>query len=222
MLAEATGLEAFDSSVAEVDHADDAHDGEAAAFFLAGMLGVGFLIFGGVHEGDFGSVDGFELVAAPEILGLDAGVEGLFDLLINLNEEGVFDPLSGAAVSAGVASGDWEVKDPAPRLNEAEAFGAAGVGFQELGQPCPEDGEVSKAALARGGVNFCKEGAGENVLENEGVSAKGVSDKALTNGLNRGLRTAFGSGKYGVRKAGEDGLFGHTFKPYPNRLFVFI
>jgi hypothetical protein len=40
--------------------------------------------------------------------------------------------------------------------------------------------------------------------------------------LNHGLRTAFGGGKYVVRKAGKDGLFGHTFKPYPIRLFVFI
>jgi len=57
-------------------------------------------------------------------------------------------------------------------------------------------------------------------LKNESVAAKRVFDKEPSSRLNRSLRAAFGGGKDGVRKAGEDGLFGHTFKPYPNRLFV--
>jgi hypothetical protein len=38
--------------------------------------------------------------------------------------------------------------------------------------------------------------------------------------LNCGLFASLGGGKNSARKAGENGLFGHTFKPYPNRLFV--
>ena len=79
---------------------------------------------------------------------------------------------------------------------------------------------MTETALAYCWINFREKGTGENALKDERVSTDGAFDEALSGGLNRGLRTAFSSGKDVVRKAGEDGLFGHTFKPYQNRLFV--
>ena len=106
VLLEAACFKSFDASVAEVDHADDAHDGEAAADFLAAVLGVFFLVLQRVHEGDAGAVDGFELVPAPGIPGLDSLFEGRFDLTVDAVEKAVFDAFSGLAVCAGVASRD--------------------------------------------------------------------------------------------------------------------
>lgn len=60
VFSKAAGLESFDTTVTEVHHSNDAHDGEATAFFLAAVLGVGSLVFERVGEGDFGAVDGFE------------------------------------------------------------------------------------------------------------------------------------------------------------------
>lgn len=65
-----------------------------------------------------------------------------------------------------------------------------------------------------------EEGGREHALKDEGVAAKRVFDKVPSGRLNRSLRAAFGGGKDGVREADENGLFGHTFKPYPNRIFV--
>lgn len=75
-------------------------------------------------------------------------------------------------------------------------------------------------ALAFGGIDRGEEDGREHTLKNESVATKRVFDQMPSSRLNRSLRPAFSSGKNGARKAGEDGLFGHTFKPYPNRLFV--
>ena len=75
-------------------------------------------------------------------------------------------------------------------------------------------------AFTFGGIDRGEKGGREHALKNESVAAKRVFDKEPSSRLNRSLRAAFGGGKGGVRKVGEDGLFGHTFKPYPNRLFV--
>ena len=146
---EAAGFESFDSSMAEIDHADDAHDGEATADFLAGVLGVDRLVRRGVHQGDAGAVDGFENMSAPEVTRLGAPFEDLPDLPVEPVEKAVLDTLSGTA-----------------------------------------------------------------------VSAEGIVDEALSKGMNRGLCTTLGGGKYGVREAGKDGLMVHTSKPYPSQLFV--
>ena len=57
--------------MAEVDHAVDRHDGEAAALILTRWLGIGLLICLGVHELDRASVNSLEGQAMPEILGPD-------------------------------------------------------------------------------------------------------------------------------------------------------
>jgi hypothetical protein len=70
------------------------------------------------------------------------------------------------------------------------------------------------------GFECFKKTTGKHALKKDGISTEGIFDEALAKGLNHGLRATLGGGKNGVRKAGEDGLFGHTFKPYPTRLFV--
>ena len=220
VFSKAAGLESFDTTVAEVHHSNDAHDGEAAAFFLTAVLRVGFLVFERVDEGNFGAVDRFEGMTSPKVPGLDSSVESLPDFLINLNEKAFFDSISRPAIWAGITSGNWEFEDPAPRLNEAETFGAACIGFEKLGKPCPENRDMTEATLALCAIDFRKEGARKDRLKHDGVSADRVSDEAFSCGADCGLFAALGGGKNGARKAGEDGLFGHTFKPYPPRLFV--
>ena len=159
VFSKAAGLESFDTTVTEVHHANDAHDGKATAFFLTAVLRVGFLIFHGVNEGDFGAIDGFETMTTPKVLGLDSRVERLPDFLVDLNEKAFIDSISGPAIWAGITSGNREFEDSTPGLNHAETFGAAGIGFEKLGQPSPENGDVTEAALAFCGIDFRKEGA---------------------------------------------------------------
>jgi hypothetical protein len=219
-LSKAAGLESFDATVTEVYHSYDAHDGEAAAFFLTAVLRIGLLVFQSIDKGDFGPVDRFESVTTAKASGVDSRVKSLPGFLINLNEQAFFDPVSSPAVWAAITSGNWKFEDSAPRLNEAEIFGAACIGFEKLGKPCPENRDMTEATLKVFGVDFGKEGARKNRLKNDGVSADRVSDEASTRRLNCGLFASLGGGKNSARKAGENGLFGHTFKPYPNRLFV--
>lgn len=75
-------------------------------------------------------------------------------------------------------------------------------------------------AFAFGGIDRGEKDGRKHALKNEGVTAKRVFDQVSPTRLNRSLRAAFGGGKDSARKAGEDGLFGHTLKTYPNRLFV--
>ena len=61
------GHESFPSTMAEVDHAVDAHDGKAATLLLTRGLRVGFLIGLGVHELHRTAVDGLERESVPSI-----------------------------------------------------------------------------------------------------------------------------------------------------------
>ena len=65
VLSKATGFKSFDPAMTEVDHSDDAHDGEAASFFLTTVLGIAHLVFRRVHEGHGGAVDGLEGMPPP-------------------------------------------------------------------------------------------------------------------------------------------------------------
>ena len=173
-----------------------------------------------IHEGDAGAVNSFEHVAPPSVASANALAEGLLNAFVDLVKIALTEASAGLAIGAGVAAGDWKLMGAAPGLHEAHGCGAAGIGFQNLCDPSPEDRGVSVVALATFGFQSFKKTTGKHVLKKDGISAEGIFDEALAKGLNHGLRATLGSGKYGVRKAGEDGLFGHTFKPYPTRLFV--
>lgn len=82
-----TGFDVFPSAVSEVEQADDAHGGEAAAGFLNGGLGVEELVFPGIHELDGTAVHGFEGEAVPLVAAADAAVEMVDDALVDLLEE---------------------------------------------------------------------------------------------------------------------------------------
>ena len=222
VLLEAAGFKSFDPAVAEVDHSDDAHDWKAAAFFLAAVLAVDGLFFFGVNEGHTCSVDGLEFMPAPSVSVLNSALKGLLNTGVNLDQKLILNAASGTTVSAAIAPRNRQIGSAGPSLNHAQGLGAAGVRFQDLTKPCPKYGEVPKVAFTFGGIDRGEKGGREHALKNESVAAaaKRVFDKEPSSRLNRSLRAALGGGKDGVRKAGEDGLFGHAFKPYPNRLFV--
>ena len=118
------------------------------------MLRVFDLIFHGVHERHAGAVDCFESMPVPGVPGLDPLFEDLFDLLVNLVEEAVFDARPRPAVSAGVACWNGQSENAAPRLNHAEALRAAGVAFENLAKPGPENREMTEVAISVGGIDL--------------------------------------------------------------------
>ena len=214
------GFKSSRSAVTEIDDANQAHEGKSTPCFLAAVLRVFQLIGRGIHEGDAGAVDGFEHVAPPSVASANALAEGLLNAFVNLVKIALTEASAGLAIGAGIAAGDRKLMGATPGLHEAHRFGATGIGFQNLCDPSPEDRGVSVVSLATFGFQCFKKTTGKHVPEKHGISTQGIFNEALAKGLNHGLRATLGGGKYGVRKAGEDGLFGHTFKPYPNRLFV--
>lgn len=53
------------------------------------------------------------------------------------------------------------------------------------------------------------------------ISAKRLLHYLFPGQSHGSLQSAFYGGKDNSRKAGQRGLFGHTFHPYSDRLFVF-
>ncbi len=211
VLGRTTGLEANDATVAEVDHADKPHEGEAAAFFLGGVLGVFKLVLRRVHEGEGGSVDGFEDVPVVEIALLDPLAEGGLNTFINPFEEAFGKSDAGLAVATGVAVRDRELEGSAPVLDEAHRLAAARIALKDLSQPCPEDGGVRIVANPAFGLVLFQKINGKDRLEENGIAAEFVFDQGVTQGANCGLRTAFGSGKNCMRKVGKQRLIFHIF-----------
>jgi hypothetical protein len=79
----------------------------------------------------------------------------------------------------------------------------------------------AEAALALGGIDRFKECAGQDVFEKDGITAERAADDESGSLPDRGLQTTLGGGKNDERKVGQERLFGHTFKPYPDRLSVY-
>ena len=69
---------------------------------------------------------------------------------------------------------------------------------------------MTEAALAQGWVDGSEEIARKNVFEKHGVSAQRAAGDDGRGLPDRSLQTAFGSGKDGERKVGQEWLFGHT------------
>ncbi|MDA8976487.1 hypothetical protein N9F73_00775 [bacterium] len=148
VLASRASLETFDATVAEIGDAHHSHEWMTTAFFLAAVLRIEFLVFLSVKEGHRSPIDGFELESAPAINRRDLTLKRSLDLVIDLNEEVIFQAHPALAIGAGAARGNRKLRDSAPSLDHGNRFGATGVSFEDLREPCPKDGNVSEVALA--------------------------------------------------------------------------
>ena len=160
---EATGFKSFHAAVAEIDHANDAHDRKAAARFLSAGLRIGQLVVGSVHEGDSRAVDGLERVAPPAIPRSDAHLKNGSDPGIDLSKKAIVEAHAPLAIGAGIAGGDRQAESTAPGLHHGDSLGATGIGLQNLANPRPEDRKMTVEPLPLGGINFGEELRGQNL-----------------------------------------------------------
>jgi hypothetical protein len=105
-------------------------------------------------------------------------------------------------------------------LHHAHGPGAGRIELKDLAEPGPEDWNGSVVALPLGLIDLTEKIAPENGLKKESVAAEGITDELFSGSLNRGLNFSLGGGKYGGRKAGQQGLLFHINKPYAGQLFV--
>lgn len=96
-------------------------------------------------------------------------------------------------------------------MDEADGFLAGRVGFEDLGEPGPEDGYVAEAALALGGIDGGEEFTREHVFKQNGVTTEGTTGDDGRRAADCCLQAALCGGKYHQRKVGQERLFGHAF-----------
>ena len=205
------GHKAFPTTMAEVDHAVDAHDGKAAALLLTGGLGEEILIGLGIHELHRTAVDGLEGKAVPLVDGTDALSHPVGDPVGNLSKEVLAELHPGHAIAGGASAGHGESAGLIPRLDQAQSFAAGGVRFKDLSQPCPKYREVAKAALASGWIDGLEEARCKDRFKEKGVAADRISDDTFTLRTKCSLNLTSRSGKNAQRKAGQEWFFFHTF-----------
>lgn len=165
MLAVVAGDEVAERAACQIQHADDAHHREPAAFGLAGGLGKLGLVLGGVHELDAGAVNGLEPMPVPELVAFDARLGEGFHTLVNLVEEAVRQALAGLAIAGGVEGWGRQAVGLVPGLDEGEGFGAGLVLLKDLGEPRPEDGDARKEPLAKVRRSLGEPVGGKDVVE---------------------------------------------------------
>jgi len=214
------GLNMLPAAVSEVEQPDDAHVGEAATLLLARRLGIGRLVLGRVHELDGTAVDGLEVESVPCVPSGDAGAEVAADPAVYVLEEVHVHPPPRLAVARCVRGRNRKPAGRRPALDVPDSFLAGGVGFEDLCEPCPEDGQMAEAALARCGVDGGEEIRRQDIGEKDGITAEGTACDDGRSVADSGLQSAPCGGKNGERKVGQERLFFHTFKPYADRLSV--
>ena len=114
--------EAFPAAVGVVEHAHDAHDGEAATGLLGAGLGIFKLVGCGVIEFERAAVDGFDDVSLIGILRADAGVEMGVDLGLDGMQEFDFQSSAALAVTAGILAGTGQPGLVTPALDQTNGL----------------------------------------------------------------------------------------------------
>ena len=211
VLARIGGYEAFPSTVAEIDHAVDAHDREAAALLLTRRLRVALLVGLGIHELHRTAVDGLERELVPLVHGSDPLFQCDGDPVCDLSKEVLAEVFPSHAITRRASSRRGETAGLIPPLDEPHSFAAGGIGLEDLSQPCPKYRNVAKAALTLGRIDSFQEVGLQNRLKEKGVAADRATEHTLKLSAKRRLNSTRGCGKNGKRKAGQEWLFIHTF-----------
>jgi len=74
-----------------------------------------------------------------------------------------------------------------------DGFLAGGVGFEDLREPSPEDGQMAEAALARCGIDGGEEVRRQDIGEKDGITAEGTACDDGRGVADRGSRLAGGA-----------------------------
>lgn len=148
--------------------------------------------------------------SAPLVFRIDPAGKLSADALVDGLDEGQAHAAAGLAVAGGVGGGNRQIAAVAPALDQSDSLLTGGVGFKDLGEPCPEYRQMAEAALTLGRINGTEEIAGQEIFEKNGVSAQRAADNDRGGMPDRGLQPPFGGGKNGERKVGQERLFGHT------------
>ena len=159
-----------EGAAGEGEEADEAQEGEAAAGFLGGGLGVLLLVEGSVWHGDGCAVDDFDVAAFPEGVAGGVAFASLGDV-VGDGGEGFFGKFgAGIAVGDGLWGGvGVGFGGGVPGLDAADDFAAGGSGGEDLGEEGPEDNRQAVNALAAVGALG---GGGEKFVGN-GIGADG-------------------------------------------------
>ena len=203
MLSTRKCFKAFPSSVAEIDHANDAHDGVTTSFPLSGGLRVALLVLHGIKKLQRASINGLERQSAPLVALNHPGIQGGGGLVGYGLQEAHRHSGASISVGGGIAGGLGQSLGDVPGLHHAHGPGAGGIEFKDLAEPGPEGWNGSVMALPLGLIDLTEKIALENGLKKQSVATEGITDELFSGSLNRGLNFSLGGGKYGRRKAGQ-------------------
>ena len=168
------------------------------------------MVLVGVHQVDRAAIHRHQGESAPLVFRTDPAGKLFADALVDGLDEGEAQAAAGLAVTGCVRGGNRQIAAVAPALDQSDGLLTGGVGFKDLGEPCPEYRQMAEAALTLGRINGTEEIAGQEILEKNGVSAQRAAGNDRGGVPDRGLQPPLGSGKNGERKVGQERLFGHT------------
>jgi hypothetical protein len=104
------------------------------------------LVFPGVVQGYATAVNGLDDVATVSVPGLDPSTQVSVNPLIDRYKKILAESSPSPAVSSRVLPGDGQIKIITPCLDEAHGLRKRGVGFENLGEPGPEDDHIAIVA----------------------------------------------------------------------------
>jgi len=132
------GGPAYQHAGGQAQQGHDPDNGETAARFLDGLLGIGFLIFGGIGRSDGRAVSGKHSFTAPEVPSANDALslrnDGFMNFLQTVQGQGG----TGLTVRAGSIRGSRSAVALAQGLGLADGLAAGGAGLRHLPQKGPK------------------------------------------------------------------------------------
>jgi len=210
-----TGDKIGERSTGEIENSDDTHHRETATYGLGRGLQIFLLVLRRVHEFDAGSVDGLELMPAPEMMAFDARFSVVLDFFMDLCQELIGETPSCLTIAGGIVGRRAQPRVLIPRLDQRYGIGTRLILFKNLRDPCPEHRDLREATFANVRGDLKKPLSRKNVVEESTQIGDGGTerfDALFAEDLQ--LTAALRSLKLRRKTGQERGKFFHTLT-YP-------
>jgi len=112
------GFDVFPTAVSKIEQADDAHGGESATGLLGRRLGIGLLVFDGVHQMDAAAIHGLEGETLPLVFGGNATGKMAADALMNRLDKFQTQSVASLAIAGSIGRWNRQFAGAAPALDE--------------------------------------------------------------------------------------------------------
>lgn len=145
------------------------------------------------------------------VLGLDAGIEMGVDAVVCRCQELEGKPAAASAVGTGILVGHRQCGIVAPSLDKAHCLGEGGIGFEDLGEPSPEDHDIAILPDALGNGKTVEEIGWQDMGKLHRVGGDGRVREIAAFGGENVLQATLNFATNLRRESGEEWLFvGHT------------